>query len=220
MGIDVFAPGSGQGRSLYLEGYGAVFMLDVGFPLLAPPPRPEQRQEPSRVDSTWAEAERELYGPAIGAGGPPPPAEEYSEQRVNRLKDTLCEALKHASKIRDLKPDESVTVCVAGGPVPAPGRPRPGPNAEGAPGPRPNEALPPEPGNPPWRQTVLTVSAKKADIDALAQGNLTPEDFRRQARIAAYAGHLETGMGAGFNRYGGYGGGVYSGGGFGGGGRW
>src|SRR5204862_5958190 len=37
MGISVlFAPGSGSIRNLYLEGYGALFLLNVNFPLLPP----------------------------------------------------------------------------------------------------------------------------------------------------------------------------------------
>ena len=38
MGIDVFyTPAASPLRSLYLDGYGALFMLNVGFPFLPPP---------------------------------------------------------------------------------------------------------------------------------------------------------------------------------------
>src|SRR5437867_2903400 len=63
MGIDVFfAPGSSPIRSLYLEGYGALFLMSVNFPLLPPPDKPESTKEKSDTDSTWEEAKRELYG--------------------------------------------------------------------------------------------------------------------------------------------------------------
>src|SRR5439155_25390899 len=63
MGIDVFfAPGSSPIRSIYLEGYGALFLVSVNFPLLPPPDKPESTKEKSDTDSTWEEAKRELYG--------------------------------------------------------------------------------------------------------------------------------------------------------------
>src|SRR5438477_7624801 len=52
MGIDVFfAPGSSPIRSLYLEGYGALFLLNVNFPLVAPVSKSEEEKLPA--DSTW-----------------------------------------------------------------------------------------------------------------------------------------------------------------------
>jgi len=63
MGINVlFAPGSGSIRNLYLEGYGALFLLNVNFPLLPPPEKAEPTKEKSETDSTWEEAKQELYG--------------------------------------------------------------------------------------------------------------------------------------------------------------
>src|SRR5256886_14538876 len=63
MGINVlFGPGSSPIRSLYLEGYGALFLLNVNFPLLPPPQKAEQTKEKSETDSTWEEARRENYG--------------------------------------------------------------------------------------------------------------------------------------------------------------
>ena len=130
MGISVLiAPGSAPIRSMYLEGYGAVFMLNVGFPLLAPPAKPEVPKEKAPVDSTWEEARRELYARpgdipgvrqipqrALRFPGTPEPAEEYSEEKVDRLKKALVEALKNATNIRDLNPDDWVNICVFGAP--------------------------------------------------------------------------------------------------------
>src|SRR5207247_2180543 len=88
------------------------------FPLL-PPPKGEARKEKSETSSTWEEARQELYGqPGEGrvrTDFRTGPAEEYDEEKVNTLKDALLEALKHAANIRDLKADDSVTVCVFGG---------------------------------------------------------------------------------------------------------
>ena len=113
MGIDVFfAPGSSPIRSLYLEGYGAVFLMSVNFPLLA-----------------WEDAKRELSGrpdawdqvdKSFRFSGPPGPEQEYDEKKVGDLKDSLLGALKNATNIRNLKSDENITVCVFGGPSAGP----------------------------------------------------------------------------------------------------
>jgi len=116
MGIDVFfAPSSNPMRSLYLEGYGALFLLNVGIPLLPPPAKAEPQKEKSPVDSNWDQARQELYGQRTEGKTVTGPVKEYSEEKVNRLKDALLEALKNATNIRNLKPNDSVTVCVFGG---------------------------------------------------------------------------------------------------------
>jgi len=48
--------------------------------------------------------------------------EEYDGTKVNKLKDALFEALKNATNIRNLKSDDSITVCVFGGASEAPFR--------------------------------------------------------------------------------------------------
>ena len=42
------------------------------------------------------------------------PSQTYDEGRVAHMKDALLEALKAASNIRELKPDDAITVCVFG----------------------------------------------------------------------------------------------------------
>src|SRR6516162_5173523 len=114
MGIDVFAfNGSGPMRNLYLDGYGALFMVNVGFPLV--PPAAKTSEEKPSGDSAWEEAKQELYGPGPGMRPGLPPGEEFSAEKVGKLKASLLEALKNASNIRGIRPDESVTVCVLGG---------------------------------------------------------------------------------------------------------
>lgn len=116
MGIDVFStPGSSPMRSFYLEGYGAVFMLNVGFPLLPPPPKAGAKEAEPEADSAWEEAKQELYGPRPAAGLLAGPTEEFSEEKVKALKGKLLEALKSASNIRQMKAEDFVTLCVYGG---------------------------------------------------------------------------------------------------------
>jgi hypothetical protein len=182
-GIDVFfAPGQSPIRSFYLDGYGAVFLLNVSFPLV-PPPQKVEREKPA-VDSAWAEAQEELFGQPndlrYGAGM----VEEYSDEKVSRLKELLFETLKNASNIRGLKPDDSVTVAVFGGSTSTRAKAKAGAK----------RALPARDGDMIlWqdiegqgRQTMLTVRVKKADVDAYAKGKLNPEEFQKRARLAAY----------------------------------
>src|SRR5437762_8289829 len=134
MGINVlFAPGSGSIRNLYLEGYGALFLLNVNFPLLPPPEKTEPMKEKTETDSTWEEAKQELYGQSdawaqVGKTSrffmAPGPQQEYDKDRVEDLKDGLLEALKNATNIRNLKADESITVCIFGGVSAAPDKAR------------------------------------------------------------------------------------------------
>ena len=200
MGIDVFfAPGSSPIRSLYLEGYGALFLMSVNFPLLPPPDKPEPAKEKSDTDSAWEDAKREIYGrpdawgqfgKVLKFGGASGPEQEYDDKKVDDLKDSLLAALKNATNIRNLKSDETITVCVFGNASAGPRRTRI--DAKGAP------EAPSEDGdtravlglfdNVPARGTILTIRVKKSDADAFAKGKLTPEDFRRKASMTTYTG--------------------------------
>ena len=72
MGIDlVFGPGESPVRTLYLDGYGALFMVHVNFPLLPLPvtDKPHAEDTIPKAPSTWDQTRAELYGPAT----PPQP---------------------------------------------------------------------------------------------------------------------------------------------------
>ena len=127
MGIKLITVGGpGGGKSMQIEGYGAIFMLNVNFPLVGPTNKTDEGENKGS-NSTWDEAKREVYGQPGGADGNPFvarfPKEEFDPKRVEKLKDSLLDALKNASNMRNLKPDESVTVVVRssagrmGGPV-------------------------------------------------------------------------------------------------------
>ena len=218
MGIDVFFnPAANPLRSIYLDGYGALFMLNVGFPLL-PPPHAEGQQEKTEANSDWEDAKEELYGQPRGGRALVASTEPYDEERVNRLREGLLESLKNATNIRGLKPDDSITVCVFGGPSwgqlktmtyvkrgAGTGEGRSPREPRGA------VAVSGRDGSP-MHQTIMTIRVKKSDADAFAKGAMTLEAFRKKARVVSYAGSQETGM-----AFGGMGGGIGSMGGFGGG---
>lgn len=135
MGIAVFGRVSSVGtapQNLYLEGYGAIFLLNVNFPL-QPPPNKELEAEPKEpVNNEWEEAKRELARPGgKGADNANPFAAfedrygaeawtvksasiDYDAGKVEDLKKDVVGALKNAANIRRLKADETITVVVSG----------------------------------------------------------------------------------------------------------
>ena len=208
MGVDLFFwPDAGSLRQAYLEGYGALFLLKVNFPLLPPPAKGEAQKEEPKGSSAWEEAREEVFGePALVGMGPGANEDPYKEEKVNRLKSSLLDALKNAANIRDLKADEGVTVCVLGGAKLQSGRVKANGRATGA---KPGEISwlggPAEGG--PQRGTVLSLRVKKSAIDAFAKGKMDLDGFQQKALSTVYEG--DAGGGPGFGGYGvgGFGGG-------------
>jgi hypothetical protein len=123
MGINVaFAPGEGPTRSIYVDGYGALFFLNVNFPLLPPPVEKNVEKDNTPKDSAWEEAKEEVYGQPMGKSWSSGPQVEYDAAKVTALKSALLDALKNASNIRNVRSDESITVCVIGAPSRGPVR--------------------------------------------------------------------------------------------------
>jgi hypothetical protein len=185
-GIDVvFAPNAAPMRSLYLDGYGALFLLNVSFPLVPPPQKVEQREKPA-VDSAWTEAQEELFGQPNDEKGDSTVFENYSEEKVNKLKDLLFDSLKNATNIRGLKPEDSVTVCVFGGS--SSGRSKGKGNSKRAVMPKDGETVVVQDVlfENPARQTILTLRVKKSDVDAYAKGKVNLEEFQKRVRATAY----------------------------------
>jgi hypothetical protein len=218
MGIDVGFPFTPHAvRSLYLEGYGALFWLTTRLPLL-PPAKPEAQKEKPAADSDWEEARREVLGQHGQGQSGAQAGEDYNEAELNKLKGELVEALKNAANIRGLKPDDSITVCVFGAAVPAAVRPvtPPGEGSGGGFGSAANlgdgsgggfgSGAPFVRQTGPQRSTILTLSVKKFDVDAATKGKLTPQEFGKRVKISAYASGNIAEMG-GFGRSSGGGGG-------------
>jgi len=227
MGIKVFfSPGSNPMRNLYLEDYGVVFTLNVGFPLVAPAAKAEEKKEKPTEDSTWEEAKREVYGSRVEPRAGPEPIEPYSEEKVNRLKTALLEALKNAANIRGLRSDDSITVCVFGGAGAGPGTAGKSSTVRVV-GPQVLKVEPQtggativademvsdararkftvlttgDSGGTP-RGTTMTIRVKKSDVDAFAKGRLDLDDFRKKAGVTIYAGNAVGGSGKSVNVFG------------------
>src|SRR2546426_5906453 len=211
MGINVlFGPGSSPIRSIYLDGYGALFLLNVNFPLLPPPEKPQETKEKSETDSAWEEAKQEIYGQhdawiqvgkAFKFSMADGPEQEYDEKKVEDLKEGLLEALKNATNIRNLKPDETLTVCVFGGASAVPGKAKASPKSKRVTRDERYElVLENREDGTSTRGTIMTIRVKKSDADAFAKGKLNLDDFRKKASITTYSG--DTGGWGGGNAFG------------------
>jgi len=204
LGIKMYITGSSRSvRSMYVEDFGALFMVKVNFPLQGAPVAKEKEPE-KPTDSEWARARAEVLGQAepgwpdmFGSGT----AVDFDPKRVDGLKSTLVRALKNASNIRHLKPQEFVSLSVFG----SPGRievrskrsedePRTTSSSK-----RPRissygnvnvttEAVVVNFSGSGGQGTVLTLRVKKSDIDAFAKGDMDEQAFTKTVTFNNYAG--------------------------------
>lgn len=179
----------GVGQSMFLAGYGALFRIDVDFPLAGPVEQPKQEPTVDK-DPTWAQARREIYQPD-SEDSKKDDKDQYRPEKVDALKRSLIESLKHASNIRALQPADKVVILVSG-------------RRGGALGPVLNFM---EPGSTNWNliyplstgssthaqgaagdapASTLVLQASKSDIDALAAGTLTLEQFQQKVLMTSY----------------------------------
>lgn len=185
-------------EAIYFDGFGALFLTRVNFPL-SPPPEVLEKQIEDDVDQVWVQTKQEIYAPKPRSRVADEPSDllEYDAERVEELKRTLTNALKHATNIRSLKPDEWVTILVRA-PEPAlviettrgkrrtrtataskaPSDKRSTPTLTTSRVPRTGAALP--------SATSLTIRAKKSDIDAFSKGKLDYDQFRQRNEIVTY----------------------------------
>jgi hypothetical protein len=109
---------SGGGReAFYLQGYGALFVLEVDFPLsfAAPPTDPTEAQEQT-VDPVWQRARQRLYAPpgSRRSGDPLARSTETDRASFEQFEEDLLRTLKHAANIRHLDPNEKVILTIIG----------------------------------------------------------------------------------------------------------
>ncbi len=152
--------GGGRNTScMYLQGYAAVFLMSVSFPL-APGPNDEKKEaEPNEpADVVWRQAEQELYGQPDALEKRDDPDRIYDAAKVDEFQTNLIKTFKHAANTRCLAPDEWV-ITVACGPGDQGGAPK-----------------------------MLVLRAKKSDIDSFLKGALTLEQFREKVTVVTSPG--------------------------------
>ena len=176
-----FLGDDGRGRAIYLQGYGAVFVLRVGFPLQGPLELEADQEKPAG-DSVWQQTKSELSGvpkersvyrqdgPWYSA--PMSVGVEFDAGRVEQLKDKVVGALKHAANLGGGGGDDRVVVAITGTQASRPvlgDTPLIGKRFSAAPmGLRP---------------AVLSATARKADIDSFAEGQLDGKQFREKVEF-------------------------------------
>jgi len=182
-------PFSRDGRSIkamYVQGYGAIFLTKVDFLLSPPPEAPEEKEtEEEDTDPLWTQMRQEIYAPEEAdrrSRTDDRPEEKYDAEKVEDLKATYIIALKHAANIRGLRPDESVILTVTGkvsqsGPLVT----RVYSNSDGK-----YVVTEPRAATGSFAPTVLTIRAKKADIDAFAKGKLSFDQFSQKTQLISY----------------------------------
>jgi hypothetical protein len=190
LGVPMLLTGSGRSvRPMYIEGLGPLFMIKVSFPLLPPPPRREAApRKRGAADSEWDEAHRDVFD------GDETWAEEgerdstYKEAQVDLLKRELIGSLKSASNMRGIKPDEYVNIAVFGHAPPVRIKSvsyKPGESGLGFPA---TVVFDKEGAANAGKGSVLTLRARKRDIDALAAGEIDAEAFKGKVASATYPG--------------------------------
>lgn len=114
---DFFGRGSRATEAVYLQGYGALFLMEVNIPLSSPPRAKETEKDEStqKADSVWNQAKQEIFHPSpYPKNKATDPTERYDEKKVEELKSRLIKALKHAANMRNLEPNESIILTVIG----------------------------------------------------------------------------------------------------------
>lgn len=187
--------------AMYLDGYGALFLLGVPYPLMdTEKPKLEATPDEGK-DAVWEETRKSVRSQArdtdmegaelelrqfVGqdARGFWAESEPFDKDRVEALKQKLVGALKHAANIRALRPEDWVTVIVTGGRAPATAVRHS--IAPGGGGNRLSMVVVQDPMNSQADsgRARLTLRVRKSDIDALAQGKLSLESFPVKISIA------------------------------------
>jgi len=152
--------GGGHNTScMYLQGYAAVFLMSVSFPL-APGPSDEKKEaEPNEpADVIWRQAEQELYGQPDALEKRDDPEKIYDAAKVDDFQTNLLKTFKYAANMRCLAPDEWVIAVVWGT------------------------------GSRSGASKMLVFRAKKSDIDAFSEETLSLEQFREKVNVVTSPG--------------------------------
>jgi hypothetical protein len=190
---DFFGQSSRMAQTMYLQGYGMLFLRKVDF-LLSPPPKtqePEKQTKEEATDPVWEQTRRDMYEPQEDRRRREErPEEKYDVEKVENLKINIIKALKHATNIRSLKTDESVILTITGSGDSSNAKILVSTSATGSnvlvqkgDSLRTTGIAIPSLDSRISSTTTLVIRAKKADIDAFAKGELDLDKFRQRVQI-------------------------------------
>ena len=184
---------SSMAETMYLQGYGALFLKKVDFPLSPEPTMQEEEEKETTeegIDPVWEQTKKDIFEPQEDRRHREErPEEKYDAEKVENLKTNITKALKHAANIRNLKSDESVILTVTGSGdssvitnIAIPGTGQALVQQKGAKS--ISVVTPALPGSSSFSSpTVLIIRAKKSDIDSFAKGDLDLDKFQQRVQI-------------------------------------
>ena len=206
MGISVYNRlswgGGTPSQNLLIEGSGALFFLNVNYPLQPATDKDGSTEAKEKPASEWESAKKEMTAPRGAAdnffafgesfdhafvweGGSSAP---YDAQKVEDLRADLIPALKNAANIRKLKSDETVTVVVTGTSVLPGGKTIKTRTDDKAARNRDTELVVVDAKSadraPAPAKLVLRV--KKSDADAFQNGKLSLDEFKKKVTVMNY----------------------------------
>ena len=176
---DFFGRDSHVTQTLFVDGYGALFFIKVNLPLTgsSEPPKEEEREKTEEhSDAIWKRAEQELYSPQ-SLNPDNRSDQEFDAEKIEVLKEDLVEGLKHAANIQALKPDNWVILTVVG---------KAQPTAKRLEWQFQNNNWRPSQVNArrvTFQPSILTIRAKKSDIDAFSKGELNLDQFTEKTQV-------------------------------------
>jgi hypothetical protein len=224
LGVPMWLESGGRRiHASYIEGFGALFNLRVGVPIVEPP-HSEAKSEPPKEPSEWEKARSALYGGGqqlfvqqrwaeIAASQ----AQHYNPRLVEILRKEVIESLRSASNLRHLKPDEWIVVTITGAPNGFETQGGATGVAGAAPAGLPGSAYNSLTGSysvggmgsatlRAGRPTMMTFRVKKSTVDAQGAKGTSNEQFAGKVEVTSYLGaespRAGGGGGAGGNMFG------------------
>ena len=173
-------------EAIFLEGYGALFLMKINMLLSAPPEaQKKEKTKEEDTDPVWSQMRREMYEPeeARRSRTNERPKEKYDAEMVETIKTNLIKTLKHATNIQALKPDQLVILTVIGDRHQSAATVTRSYSYGRSSGRRRMVLTTPGAEKVPLLPTVLTICAKKSDIDSFAKGELDYDQFRQRTGI-------------------------------------
>jgi hypothetical protein len=206
LGIQMMLTGSAPSiRASYVEGFGALFMIKVNFPVVEMSATVENKTA-AAPSSDWEQAKRDLAGGGARSEYAIDSNPQYDPNLVSNLTKSLIKTLNNAAHIRQLKPDDFIAVTVFGSPastalaqlkMTATRDNEAKDSSAAVAGATPSLHLTAKNNKGGYvafrtptasQGTVLAFRVKRADVDAFAKGELTPEQFESRVSTHTYLG--------------------------------